>query len=115
MVALFTGMRLGEILALRWGRIDLDRNVIQVREAVEHTKAHGLRFKSPKSKAGRRDITMPDLLIETLRDYRKVQLELRMKLGAENCRTTHYCSPTWKAPCLRPTLCRRHGPTSRRP
>jgi len=82
MVALFTGMRLGEILALRWGRIDLDRNVIQVREAVEHTKAHGLRFKSPKSKAGRRDITMPDLLIETLRDYRKVQLELRMKLGA---------------------------------
>jgi integrase len=82
MVALFSGMRLGEILALRWGRVDLDRNVIQVREAVEHTKAHGLRFKPPKSKAGRRDITMPDLLIETLRDYRKAQLELRMKLGA---------------------------------
>jgi integrase len=81
-VALFSGMRLGEILALRWGRVDLDRNVIQVREAVEYTKAHGLRFKLPKSKAGRRDVTMPDLLIETLRDYRKAQLELRMKLGA---------------------------------
>ena len=82
MVALFSGMRLGEILALRWGRVDLSRNVIQVREAVEYTKAYGLRFKPPKSKAGRRDITMPDLLIETLRDYRKAQLELRIKLGA---------------------------------
>ena len=84
MVALFSGMRLGEILALRWGRVDLDRNIIQVREAVEYTRAHGLRFKSPKSKAGRRDITMPDLLIETLREYRKAQLELRIKLGAGN-------------------------------
>jgi integrase len=81
MVSLFTGMRLGEVLALRWGRVDLVRNIIQVREALENTKAHGIRFKPPKSKAGRRDVSLPDLLIETLRDYRKAQLELRMKLG----------------------------------
>ena len=81
MVALFSGMRLGEILALRWGRVDLDKNVIEVREAVEHTTAFGLRFKPPKSKAGRRNITLPDLLVETLRDYRKAQLELRVRLG----------------------------------
>jgi integrase len=81
MVALFTGMRLGEILALRWNRVDLDRNVIQIREAVEYSKARGLRFKSPKSKAGRRDVTLPDILALTLREYRKAQLELRLKLG----------------------------------
>ena len=39
MMALFTGMRLGEVLALRWSRIDLDGKVIQVREALEPTKA----------------------------------------------------------------------------
>jgi integrase len=82
MVSLFTGMRLGEVLALRWNRVDLDKAVIQVREALEHTKAHGIRFKSPKSRAGRRDITLPDILVEALRRYRKAQLELRMKLGA---------------------------------
>lgn len=81
MIALFTGMRLGEVLALRWGRVDLERAVIQVREALEQTKAHGIRFKPPKSKAGRRDITLPDFLVEALREYRKDQLELRMKLG----------------------------------
>jgi integrase len=81
MISLFTGMRLGEVLALRWGHLDLDRKVIQVREALEETKAHGIRFKAPKTKAGRRDITLPDLLVETLRDFRKEQLELRIKLG----------------------------------
>ncbi len=82
MVSLFTGMRLGEVLALRWKHVDLDRGVIDVREALEHTKAHGVRFKPPKSKAGRRDITLPDLLVELMRERRRAQLELRLKLGA---------------------------------
>jgi integrase len=81
MVALFTGMRLGEVLALRWNRVDLDGKVIQVREALETTKA-GIRFKVPKTKAGRRDVTLPDLLVETLGEFRKEKLELRLKLGA---------------------------------
>jgi integrase len=82
MVSLFTGMRRNEVLALKWGRVDLDRKVIEVREALEFTKAHGIRFKPPKSKAGRRDITLPDILVETLREYRKAQLELRLRLAA---------------------------------
>jgi integrase len=82
MVALFTGMRLGEVLALRWSRVDLDGKVLNVREALEQTRAHGIRFKPPKSKAGRRNITLPDVLIDVLRDHRKAVLELRMQLGA---------------------------------
>jgi integrase len=81
MVALFTGMRLGEVLALRWSRVDLDGEVITVREALEATKA-GIRFKSPKSRAGRRDITLPDILADVLREHRRAALELRMQLGA---------------------------------
>jgi integrase len=82
MVALFTGMRLGEVLALRWSRVNLDGKVLNVREALEQTRAHGIRFKPPKSKASRRDITLPDVLIDVLRDHRKAVLELRMHLGA---------------------------------
>ena len=82
MIALFTGMRLGEILALRWSRVDLDTKIIQVREALEQTKACGIRLKPAKTKAGRRDITLPDVLVDVLREHRKSALELRMQLGA---------------------------------
>ena len=80
MTALFTGMRLGEILALRDGRVDLNRGVIQVREALEPT-ASGIGFKAPKTKAGRRDITLPAVVIETLREHRRELLEQRMRFG----------------------------------
>ena len=80
MVALFTGMRLGEVLALRWNRIDIDRKRLEVRNALEPAKG-GLRFKAPKTKAGRRDISLPDILVAALRDYRREQLELKMQLG----------------------------------
>jgi integrase len=82
MVALFTGMRLGEVLALRWSNVDLDAKVIKVREALEQTKTFGIRFKAPKSRASKRDITMPDILVDALREHRKAQLELRLACGA---------------------------------
>jgi integrase len=81
-VALFTGMRLGEVLALRWKHVNLDAKVIQVREALEQTKAHGVRFKATKSRAGKRDLTLPDFLVDVLREHRRAALELRMQIGA---------------------------------
>jgi integrase len=65
-VGLFTGMRRSEILGLRWSHIDLDAKVITVREAVEETDA-GLRLKELKSKAGKRDIALPDIVVDALR------------------------------------------------
>jgi integrase len=87
--AVFTGLRRGELLALRWtagprgewSMVDLDHKIIKVREALEETKAHGVRFKVPKTKGSRRDITLPDIVVDVLREHRKAQLELRVALG----------------------------------
>ena len=54
-VAVLTGMRIGEILALRWKYLDLMRGSIQIRETV----SEGL-FGSPKTRSGRRDVPMSD-------------------------------------------------------
>jgi integrase len=80
-VALSTGMRLSEVLALRERSVDLDKGIIEVREALEETTAHGVRFKAPKSKAGRRNITLPAIAIEALREHWRQLLELRFQLG----------------------------------
>jgi len=49
MLSLFTGMRRSEVLALRWGRVDLQRKVIQVQDALEFTKAHGILSRRPRA------------------------------------------------------------------
>jgi integrase len=81
LTALYTGMRRGELLALRWSNVDLERKTIAICEALEHTVAHGVRFKATKTKSGQREITLPDIVVGILRDHRRQQLELRLALG----------------------------------
>jgi integrase len=80
-ISLFAGLRRGEALALKWRHVDLDGRILQVREALEETRSQGVRFKAPKTKAGIRDISLPDIVVEALREHRRNQLELRMRLG----------------------------------
>jgi integrase len=54
-IAVLTGMRIGEILALRWKYLDLMRGSIHIRETV----SEGL-IGSPKTRSGRRDVPMSD-------------------------------------------------------
>jgi integrase len=81
--ALFTGIRRGELLALRWSYVDLEAadKHITVGEAIEETKADGIRFKTPKTKNGVRDVSLPDIVVDALRDHRRQQLEMRVALG----------------------------------
>ena len=79
-LALGSGMRRGEIVGLQWGDIDLDAAVLRVERAVEETKA-GLRVKPPKTRHGRRTISLPAQTIDALRSHRKAQLEVRIALG----------------------------------
>jgi integrase len=73
-------MRRGELLALEWGDIELDRATLRVERGLEETRA-GLRVKPPKSPHGRRPITLPTEAVTMLRERRKQRLELRLALG----------------------------------
>jgi integrase len=79
--ALGTGMRRGELLALRWKDVDLDGATLRVEQSLEQTKRGGLVFKAPKTKHGRRTITLPASTVAELRDHLKATLERRLMLG----------------------------------
>ncbi len=80
-VAFSTGLRRGELAALRWSDVDLDGATLRVERSLEQT-AKGVEFKSPKTDAGRRTIAVPLTAVAALRQRRKEQLELRVVLGA---------------------------------
>src|SRR5262245_44803417 len=63
-----------ELLALQWCNVDLDRATIKVEFSLEETKA-GLGFKGPKSKHGRRSISLPPSSVAMLNKHRLEQLE----------------------------------------
>jgi integrase len=81
--ALFTGIRRGEMLALRWNRVRLDvpDKRIEIREALEETKVGGLRSKAPKTKNSVRDVSLPDIAAEALGELYRQQLEVRVACG----------------------------------
>ena len=79
-MGLATGMRRGEMVALRWRDVDLDHGSVRVERSLEQT-SDGLRFKSPKTKSGRREITIPASIVAELRAHWRRQQEQRLSLG----------------------------------
>jgi integrase len=80
LLAAFTGMRRGEVLALRWSDVDLERAELQVRQVVELV-GRKMSFKDPKTERSRMTISLPDRLVQELRTYRKKQWEQSFKRG----------------------------------
>jgi integrase len=61
-----TGTRLGEVLALKWKHVDLERRILR----IEHSLWRG-QLLSPKTTASTRDIPLGSALNETLRNHRE--------------------------------------------
>ncbi len=77
LTAVRTGMRQGEILGLKWEDIDFNGKFIEVKRGWDST---GKKFTTPKNGKTRR-VDMSDMLIETLRGWRKIQSEIELKGG----------------------------------
>lgn len=78
LISIFTGMRQGEVLGLRWKDIDFEAQVIFVRQ----TLTQNAEIKAgAKNEASVRSIHIPNKLIDELRTYRKQILQEKLILG----------------------------------
>jgi integrase len=80
LVILATGLRRGELLALKWRYVDLEAGVLFVVEAVEETRA-GMRIKDVKTEASRRRVDLPAFAVEALSDRQHEQKQEHLALG----------------------------------
>jgi integrase len=79
MLGVRCGLRRGEVVALRWRNVDLERGQISVVASAEQTD-RGVREKEPKSGKGR-TVVLSATEIEELRSHRRRQAEGLLALG----------------------------------
>jgi integrase len=82
-LATTTGMRRGELLALRWADLDLSAGRAQIVRSFILGPDHKVRYTSPKTARSRRTIDLDTETVKALKSHRKLQTEERLAaLGA---------------------------------
>jgi integrase len=89
LVAIATGMRRNEILALRWDHVDFDAQEIRVEQSVVYIRGETTR-KTPKNGLSR-TITVPAEVVGELRRLKTEQAEDLLRLGVRQTGATEVC------------------------
>lgn len=69
-LCLYTGLRIGELIALQWKDIDLQKGLLTVSRSC-HDTSGGIVFDEPKTAASRRVIPLPKQLLPKLKSIKK--------------------------------------------
>lgn len=73
-LCLYTGLRIGELLALTWNDIDFDKNILSVTKTCHDGNENGKHVRiidTPKTENSRRQIPLSKTLIKMLKDIKK--------------------------------------------
>ena len=73
-LCLYTGLRIGELLALTWNDIDFDKNILSVTKTCHDGNENGKHIRiidTPKTENSRRQIPLSKTLVKMLKEMKK--------------------------------------------
>jgi integrase len=73
-----TGLRLGEVTALRWSDLDLVKGTAVIQRGLQRQRGKGLVFVEPKSQSSRRTVQLPSGAVAILEEHRSMLLRQRL-------------------------------------
>ena len=83
LLAIYTGMRKGEILGLSWSDIDVEKGLIQVNQSLAYIPKQGYVITTPKTNNSIRYIPIPKFIIDELQVHRNKQELWKELIGYE--------------------------------
>lgn len=84
MMIVFTGMRKGEVMALKWSDINFDEDIVSITKNRTGTKVKvAQKITTPKSEASNRKIPLHPLLIDVLKEEKEKHEKFKKVMG--NC------------------------------
>jgi integrase len=83
-LAVYLGLRRGELLGLRWANVDLDQEFLVVSHTLQRVDGE-LLFKAPKTRSSRRTVPLPAPCVDALKSHRVKQGAERLKAGPRWC------------------------------
>ena len=101
MLALFTGMRRGELMGLEWQDIDFEKRTIEISRTSQYLPGQGVFTKEPKTELSNRTITIPVSIVELLKDYQLHQEKDREQL-ANFWKSSNRLFTTWDGSPMNP-------------
>lgn len=81
-LAVVTGLRRGEMIALKWSDLDFDECTVSVNRAFAQSADKKMYLKEPKTKSGLRTLSVPESTMELLNEWKKEEKELSKDLGS---------------------------------
>ncbi|MEC0207685.1 site-specific integrase [Paenibacillus ehimensis] len=80
-LAITTALRRGELVGLEWKHVNLDNGIIEVRQSISHSINGQRIITEPKTLKSNRKVSLPDTVIEHLREYYLEARKKRLALG----------------------------------
>jgi integrase len=80
LLAVATGARRSEVLAIRWSDIDLDRRRLRITRGLQRVDGQ-LVWTDPKTNRARREVGLPAFAVDGLHQWRRTQAARRLALG----------------------------------
>lgn len=88
LLAAMTGMRAGEILALKWKDIDFDTHMLTVNKSKDYDGT----LKAPKNKSSRRPINLTSFVVAELQAHRLEQKKAKLQYGMDYYKSDFICT-----------------------
>lgn len=82
MITVAAGLRLGELSALKWSNIDFEKLTIEVERSSQYLPDRGTFEKDPKNETSKRVISVPESIMEIIREHRVEELEKKLQCGS---------------------------------